>query len=120
MTKWWANLALSKESIAIIPDLLTLSLAKNDGIAFGMDIPGIIFLTPILIILIALHYWQVERKKHTISITLGFALILAGALGNGWERVAYEEVTDFIFVHGFSVFNVADVCINIGVVILIV
>ena len=44
-------------------------------------------------------------------------LILGGTLGNGYDRIAYGTVTDFINVHFWPVFNVADSAVSIGVVL---
>ena len=52
------------------------------------------------------------------------ALIIGGAIGNGYDRLAYGAVVDFLDLHAFGrhffVFNVADAAINIGVALLIV
>ncbi|MEA2643008.1 MAG: signal peptidase, partial [Chloroflexota bacterium] len=47
-------------------------------------------------------------------------LILGGTLGNGFDRLAYGTVTDFINFHFWPVFNVADSAISLGVVALLV
>jgi signal peptidase II len=51
------------------------------------------------------------------GVVLG--LILGGTIGNGFDRIVYGFVTDFINVHFWPVFNVADSAISIGVVLLI-
>jgi len=51
------------------------------------------------------------------SVVLG--LILGGTLGNGFDRVTNGTVTDFINVHFWPVFNVADAAISTGVVLMI-
>ena len=50
---------------------------------------------------------------------VGFALMLAGALGNLADRIAHGEVTDFIKVPHWPAFNVADSSITIGVALLL-
>ena len=49
----------------------------------------------------------------------GRSLILGGTLGNGYDRVVYGTVTDFVNFHFWPVFNVADSAISTGVVLLI-
>ncbi|MDD3301955.1 MAG: signal peptidase II [Candidatus Gracilibacteria bacterium] len=48
---------------------------------------------------------------------MSFVLIISGALGNAWERVFLGRVTDFIGVKYFSVFNLADTYITLGMII---
>jgi signal peptidase II len=53
---------------------------------------------------------------------IGYGLILSGALGNGIDRMLSGEVVDFLDFRliRFPIFNVADVCINIGIVCLLI
>ena len=51
------------------------------------------------------------------GVVLG--LILGGTVGNGFDRLVFGTVTDFINVHFWPVFNVADSAISVGVVLLI-
>jgi signal peptidase II len=53
---------------------------------------------------------------------VGYGLILSGALGNGIDRVMAGEVVDFLDFRliRFPIFNVADVCINIGIICLLI
>lgn len=61
-----------------------------------------------------------KEKLSTIE-QWGYGLILAGALGNGIDRFLFGYVVDFFDFRliNFPVFNIADVCINIGVILLI-
>ncbi len=49
---------------------------------------------------------------------LAFGLLVGGAVGNLIDRVAHGSVTDFVALPRFWIFNVADVCITAGVVVL--
>jgi len=53
---------------------------------------------------------------------IGYGFVLAGAIGNGIDRFATGEVVDFLDFRliNFPVFNVADICINIGIVCLLI
>jgi signal peptidase II len=53
---------------------------------------------------------------------VGYGFILSGALGNGIDRFLNGEVVDFLDFHliRFPIFNIADVCINIGIACLII
>ncbi|PSP05697.1 MAG: signal peptidase II [Cyanobacteria bacterium QS_7_48_42] len=64
--------------------------------------------------------WFGPRLK--ITEQLGYGLILAGALGNGIDRFLFGYVVDFLDFRliQFPVFNLADVCINVGIVFLLI
>lgn len=64
--------------------------------------------------------WFGSRMKMTEQ--LGYGLILAGALGNGIDRFLFGYVVDFLDFRliRFPVFNLADVCINVGIVFLLI
>jgi len=95
---------------------LALHYVKNSGISFGLFSGfNILFLIlTILIIGVILYFYNKEK-----SLQLGFNFILAGALGNGVNRVLEGHVIDFIDFKFWPVFNFADIFIVVGVVILI-
>jgi signal peptidase II len=62
--------------------------------------------------------WVFRRKAHW-GEQLGYALFLAGALGNGLDRLLLGYVVDFIHLHYWPVFNVADICITAGALVLL-
>lgn len=68
--------------------------------------------------------WLIRLPQRAYAMTIGLALILGGALGNLWDRIAYGHVIDFIQVHAghwyFPTFNIADSAITIGAVILLI
>ena len=63
------------------------------------------------------------KNKHKI-LRLSISFVLAGAIGNWIDRVLRGEVTDFldfyIFGYDYPVFNIADICINIGTFMLFI
>jgi signal peptidase II len=94
----------------------------NDGIAFGMlQGAGWIFTILAFIVSIAIIYYfpKVSLKEQFIRWALAFQL--GGALGNLIDRLIQKgQVTDFVAVGNFPVFNVADSCISIGTVALLI
>jgi signal peptidase II len=95
---------------------------QNTGAAFGM-FQGMSLVFTILAIIVSaaiIYYFpQVPREDWLIRLALGMQL--AGALGNLIDRIKFGgAVTDFISVGNFAVFNVADACISVGVVLLII
>ncbi|RAL57575.1 signal peptidase II [Candidatus Gracilibacteria bacterium GN02-872] len=118
VSKYLASLYL-KENINLISDFLYLGYVENKGIAFSISIPFLKIVTIILILGIFYYYFTEEKKKNDKIMDFAFGLILAGAIGNGYERIVNSFVVDFIGVKYFSVFNLADAFICIGAVIFI-
>ena len=113
------------ENALYINDFVNFNLIWNTGIGFGFlstnsdliynSITGVIFIVIVFLIYLIL-------KSKTIDKIL-FSLILGGALGNAYERLTYFAVPDFIDIHyknfHWFTFNIADVFITIGIVILL-
>ena len=106
------------ERISIIGSVVGLERTLNDGIAFGIDLPEMILfiLIPAALILIAMLAW---KSKGNRVMALGFGLLLGGALGNIADRFDDGHVTDFIQIGWWPLFNVADSCITVGVMLLL-
>ena len=111
------------DSISIIGNFFRLTYVENPGIAFGINFEGgpIIFtvLASIATVFVAWYLWQ--SKDSSLFNQLGLSLILGGAIGNLLDRYMFGRVVDFFhFTFGqysFPVFNIADICINIGVIL---
>ena len=92
----------------------------NSGVAFGMfqGMNGVFVVLAILVSVAIIYYFpRVPRQDWALRLAMGMQL--AGAVGNLLDRVKYGNVTDFISVGNFAVFNVADASISVGVAILI-
>jgi signal peptidase II len=91
----------------------------NTGVAFGMFQGNNILFAIIafcVACVIVYYYPQVPTEDKVLRFAL--AMQLGGALGNFVDRVFVGEVTDFVSVGNFAVFNVADSCITVGVLVL--
>jgi len=110
-----------EKSLSVIKGFLSLTLVKNKGAAFGL-LPGNINLFQILavfLIVFILFYMLIYRPSSAfIKIALG--LIVAGSLGNFVDRAFFKQVTDFIDLHVWPVFNIADSSIVTGITLLAV
>ncbi len=92
----------------------------NTGVAFGMfqNASTVVAILSTLVALAIIFYFpRVPDKDWTLRIAMG--LQLTGAVGNLIDRFTIGYVTDFISLGTFPVFNVADSCITIGTIILI-
>jgi signal peptidase II len=116
------------ESIAVIPGLFQIVHTRNTGIAFGMfagEAGGagsklLLVVTSAVMAFIAWMLWHAIRpgSKEHWTLKGALALVLGGAVGNLYDRVAFGSVTDFLDFHWgashFPVFNVADSAITVG------
>lgn len=104
------------------PDtLLQLEYTRNAGIAFGIPVPQSILLA-LTIILIPLIIYVADKElnlRHPLAKT-AVTLVLAGALGNSIDRITNGYVIDFISVWKWPNFNLADIFITVGILLLIV
>jgi signal peptidase II len=93
---------------------------KNTGAAFGIFQGfGDVFTVLAFVVAGAILYYfpQVPREDWVLRLAMG--LQFSGAVGNLIDRLTIGWVTDFVSVGRFPVFNVADACISIGTVILV-
>lgn len=119
--------AISKihsESFTVIKDFFYITYAENTGAAFSI-LRGQrwFFVTMALVVSALIIYYIIKHKPKTLE-KISLQLILAGAIGNVIDRVVYGYVIDFldfyIFGYDFPVFNIADSCITIGAILLII
>ncbi len=109
--------------VTIIPKILYITRVTNSGASFGMfqnKTNVLIVISIIAIILIIVLKVKLNIKSFFYNLALGF--ILGGAIGNLIDRFLYGEVTDFLHLVYFAVFNVADsfIVIGFGIIILII
>lgn len=111
-------------NIPVINNLFYITNTRNPGAAFGMmaDEPFAmaLFYALTAVSLIVLSVYMVVKKKDSKWLDLSLAFIAAGAVGNFIDRVAFKEVRDFLNVTFFANFNVADIAVSVGGVMLVV
>jgi signal peptidase II len=124
VTKLWAHDSLrGRPPITLIPSVLDLSFTTNRGGAFGLfGGAAWLFFGATLIVCAVIVYASLSLPGATGAVGLG--LVLAGAAGNLTDRLVNTgslsgRVVDFIHLHGWPVFNVADSGIVVGAVILV-
>ena len=99
-----------------------LDLVKNYGAAFNIFNGSRIFLSFISIIFsIILIYLIFRQNSSNYNYLYSYSLILGGTVGNGIDRLINGFVIDFINLNiiNFPVFNIADISINIGFIVLL-
>ncbi len=120
-SKHWATAHLSfAPPMHVVGDLVQFTYTRNSGIAFGLlaDLHAPLWAFSALASIIVLVLFA-RHPVLSLARQLSLAFILGGAIGNLIDRAATGEVVDFIYLqwkgHGFPVFNVADICVNVGV-----
>jgi len=108
------------DSNPIIDNFLYITYHRNSGAAFGILQGRMIFfyiITAIAIIGIVIWLSKLNLKEEKL-LAIALALILGGAVGNFIDRVIYQSVIDFVYTrwwgYSFPIFNVADVALTIG------
>ena len=116
------------QQIVIIPDYFSWTLAYNTGAAFSFlaDSSGWqrwLFALIAVVVSAVLVVWLKRLGRNETWLAVALALVLGGALGNLYDRIALGHVIDFILVHWqnrwyFPAFNFADSAITVGAVML--
>ncbi len=110
---------------AVIPGILDLVYAENRDTAFSLtrNVLGpakgwfLIAFSCVAIVAIAAAWWK-RRAKASATESVAFVLVIAGAIGNVADRIAHGYVVDFIYIHRWPVFNVADMAICAGALLM--
>lgn len=121
LTKWWAVTRLVSGPIHVI-GTLDLELARNTGVSFSLFQGKAFVVIPVAVVLVvglATMAWHAPSVGRAALL----GLILGGAVGNLCDRLFRNEhgaVVDFINLHFWPTFNVADASIVIGCLLLVV
>ncbi|QYJ04752.1 signal peptidase II [Nocardioides panacisoli] len=109
-----------RPDVSVIGDVLQLHLTRNPGAAFSLGPDFTIGISILALVASLVVLWLSRQLEDRVwAIALGF--LLAGILGNFTDRLLQDpgpfrgEVIDFLMLPNWPVFNVADICINIGV-----
>jgi signal peptidase II len=124
LTKAWAERTLQGHPpIVLIPKVLDLSYTTNSGGAFSLfaGVPWVFFAASVGISAVLVWY---SRRVSRAATAVGLGLVVGGAIGNLTDRIVRGpgvsgQVVDFIHIHLWPTFNVADSCIVIGAGVLV-
>lgn len=122
-TKQWARTTLVEGVPIAYAPFFNLTLSYNRGVAFGLlNTAGpalVAVVTGAITILFAWWWW---RERNPVA-RIGLGLIVGGAIANLADRLSRGAVTDFLDVHAaglhWPTFNLADVALTIGVLLLL-
>ena len=125
-TKLAAEQSLSNgRAVNVVSGVLELRFTTNDDTAFSLLHNFGIARSPILLVTASalalvgvVAMWIASRKRASRMHHIGFALVLAGALGNVVDRAVRGSIVDFIHITHWPIFNVADIAVVAGVALL--
>jgi signal peptidase II len=120
VTKQLALAGLGDGPIDVIPGVVTLRLTLNPGGAFGLgrEWPGL-FLAATVVVIVMILSWV--RRVDDLRWLVPLGMIVGGGVGNLIDRVFRPfdgQVVDFVDLHIWPVFNVADSAIVVGVLLI--
>lgn len=110
------------KEIPVIKDVLYFKFTPNTGVAFSLfadDSSAFIIALTCILLAVCIYYLFSGKISSTVQkFCLG--MIISGGIGNLIDRISQGYVTDFIDVRiiNFAIFNVADICITCGAILL--
>jgi signal peptidase II len=117
----WLPLNASWAPIPSISSLFRLSHVANTGAAFGLFPTGSTLFALVAVgVSIFIVIYNFRLPAHNMAYRIALGLMLGGALGNLIDRLRQDHVTDFFDFGPWPVFNVADLCIVSGVILMAV
>ena len=123
--RWLKILAVAQAGnpgTRLIGDFLSFSFTPNRYIAFSLPLSGwfiIGLILGIIVVLIFTIIYLIINKKSDILTILLLTIILLGAISNMLDRYLYGYVIDYLSLRYFTVFNLADAMISVGVIIVL-
>ena len=117
-------------SVKVVEGFFNFTHIRNSGVAFGLfasqqsEYKALMFIaiSTIAIIAILVIFHQTPKEKKMVQT--GLILIFSGAIGNLIDRILHGEVIDFVdfFINRqhFPAFNIADSCITVGVIMMVI
>ena len=127
LTKSWAVRSLGDGDVVDVVWTLRFNLAYNSGASFSMGRGAGRWIALVAIVIVCLLVWQ-ARKASTRLTAVALGMIVGGALGNvvdrafraGGEGFLGGSVVDFIDFQWWPVFNIADIGVVVGAILLVV
>jgi len=120
MIKYFMMQKFPTREFLLLGDWLKLKLAYNTGVAFGVPLNSYFILAAYLAILIALiALINICYRRRQFGSAIIFSIIFVGGFSNLLDRLKFGQVIDYFDLKYYSVFNLADAMIVIGVLVII-
>ena len=111
-------------TVNIIDNFFSLTYVLNDGAAFSLLASKTYLLVLIALLCLLFIIYEVKNNLDDRVLSIGYSLVLAGLLGNFLDRLIDGYIIDYlsfkIFTLNFPVFNLADILIVVGIIIVII
>ena len=112
------------ESASFLPGFIDIVTVHNQGSAWGLfeGMDALVIIITFIFVIGLAWYTFAEKISHPLY-HVAFGFMLAGCIGNLVDRIAFGYVRDFLhfeFWPSFPVFNIADICLTIGVVLFVI
>lgn len=113
------------DKITVIPNFFSLYHIENTGAAFSLFSGATIILIVLSVLVLAfLHFYVLSDEVMTKWKKFGLGIVIGGIIGNLIDRILYGAVVDYLafsfFGYSFPVFNIADIGITVGFLILVI
>lgn len=128
LVKWLSTQHLTEgEPVRILGGLIYLSLLRNGGAAFSFG-TGVTWVFPLITLAVIVWIGWMARRLRSVPWAVALGLVLGGAFGNLADRLFRApgpfrgHVVDMVSLfapngQGFAVFNIADACLTVGVIL---
>ncbi len=121
-TKRLAHYSVSNGTY-LISSFLKIKVCWNSGLSFGVGGSLYTWVLKLAVFTVCVHMFMMWRQVKNRFDTIVYSLILGGGISNLLDRFFYNSVLDFISIDAFGisfpVFNVADICISLGVLLML-
>lgn len=118
------KIILLGKNIEVIPNILNITYTENTGVAFGIGANNffMIIIINVMILGVIIKYIKDKQEQINLKVLIPLILILSGGIGNLIDRIFRGYVIDFIDINIFNFpnFNIADISITLGIIILII
>ena len=103
-----------------IDHLLFIQHLQNSCAAFSIcgGVGSPVFLAISIVVSCGIIYYALKPPPQAVPASLLLGMVLGGTLGNGFDRLLHGSVTDFLALHWWPTFNLADSAISVGIVLL--
>ena len=114
-----------RDDVRVVGEVLQLHLTRNPGAAFSTGTQFTVALTCVAIAAVVVVLW-LSRRIGSVGWAIALGALLAGVAGNLTDRLVREpgpfrgHVIDFLMLPKWPVFNLADICINLGAALILV